>query len=206
MEKPINLRLRVAKLSIHDVGPVSLDIEHGECVGLSGPSGSGKTLILRAIADLEPHAGRIHLDGKEQAQVAAPVWRRRVAMLPAESAWWADTVSEHFVQADTKGFERLGFDAHILNWPVSRLSSGERQRLALLRLLENQPRLLLLDEPTANLDEKNTAKVEDLIRSYCKQTGAAAVWVGHQVAQLRRVANRFYSIVGGRFETAGEFL
>jgi ABC-type iron transport system FetAB ATPase subunit len=203
MEKPVTPRLRVDNLSIHDVGPVSLDIEKGECVGLSGPSGSGKTLFLKAIADMEPHGGRIHLDGTEQTQVSAPEWRRQVAMLPAESAWWADTVSDHFVRSDANGFDRLGFDAHILAWPVSRLSSGERQRLALLRLLENQPRLLLLDEPTANLDEENAANVEQLMRFYREKTGAAVVWVGHQTAQLHRVASRLFSMADGRLRAVG---
>ena len=203
MEKPVASRLRVDHLSIHDVGPVSLEIHKGECVGLSGPSGSGKTLFLKAIADMEPHGGKICLDGTEQALVFAPDWRRQVALLPAESAWWADTVSEHFVHSDANGFDRLGFDAHILTWPVSRLSSGERQRLALLRLLESQPRLLLLDEPTANLDEGNAASVEQLIRSYREETGAAVVWVGHQTAQLHRVASRFFTMEGGRLRAVG---
>jgi ABC-type iron transport system FetAB ATPase subunit len=203
MEKQIISRLRVDNLCIHDVGPVNLDIEKGECVGLSGPSGSGKTLLLRAIADMEPHGGSVHLDGAEQASMPAHAWRRRVALLPAESAWWADTVNEHFVQCDASRFDRLGFDADILTWPVARLSSGERQRLALLRLLESQPQLLLLDEPTANLDEHNTAKVEDLMRSYREENGAAMVWVGHQMAQLHRVANRFFKIAGGRLRGVG---
>jgi ABC-type iron transport system FetAB ATPase subunit len=203
MEKPLVPRLRVENLFIHDVGPVSLDIESGECVGLSGPSGSGKSLFLRAIADMEPHGGTIFLDGTEQALVNAPAWRRQVAFLPAESAWWSDTVGDHFANATASGFNRLGFDAGILTWPVSRLSSGERQRLALLRLLENRPRLLLLDEPTANLDEENSAKVEGLIRAYRHETGAAVVWVGHQRAQLYRVASRFYTISGGRLNALG---
>ncbi len=203
MEKPVIARLRVDNLFIHDVGPVNLDIANGECVGLCGPSGSGKTLLLRAIADMEPHGGRIHLDGTEQALVPAHVWRRQVALLPTESAWWADTVSEHFVRSDANGFDRLGFGADILTWPVSRLSSGERQRLALLRLLENQPRLLLLDEPTSNLDEDNAATVEELMRSYRAETGAAVVWVGHQMALLHRVAGRSFEMTGGRLMAVG---
>jgi len=203
MEKPLVPRLRVENLLIHDVGPVSLDIESGECVGLSGPSGSGKSLFLRALADMEPHGGTIFLDGKEQALITAPAWRRQVALLPAESAWWSDTVGDHFSQSDARGIGGVGLDERILTWPVSRLSSGERQRLALLRLLENRPRLLLLDEPTANLDEENSAKVEGLMRSYREETGAAVLWVGHQRAQLNRVASRFYTISGGRFNVLG---
>ncbi len=203
MEKPLVPRLRIDKLLIHDVGPVSLDIGKGECVGLSGRSGSGKSLLLRAIADMEPHGGTVCLDGIEQALIPAPAWRRQVALLPPESRWWFDTVGDHFATSDASALNRLGFDADILTWPVSRLSSGERQRLALLRLLENQPDLLLLDEPTANLDEDSSATVEGLIRSYCEETGAAVVWVGHQRAQLSRVASRFFTMERGRMIGGG---
>jgi ABC-type iron transport system FetAB ATPase subunit len=203
MEKQLIPRLRVDHLLIHHVGPISLDIDKGECVGLSGPSGSGKSLLLRAIADIEPHGGTICLDGTEQALVPAPAWRRQVALLPAESRWWSDTVGDHFVTAAAIGFNRLGLDPGILTWPVSRLSSGERQRLALLRLLESQPHLLLLDEPTANLDEVNSTKVEELIRSYREETGAAVVWVGHQRAQVYRVASRCFAMESGRMIDGG---
>lgn len=197
----MNPRLRVDSLCIHGVGPVSLDVAAGECVGLSGPSGSGKTLFLRAIADMEPHSGTVCLDGTEQTKVPGPAWRRRVALLPAESMWWFDTVGEHFLQPDPQEFQRLGLDTGILPWPVSRLSSGERQRLALLRLLQNRPRLLLLDEPTANLDPDNTERVECLTRTYREKTGAAALWIGHGKDQLRRVASRTFGMAAGRIRT-----
>lgn len=190
-------RLRVDHLGIHDIGPVSFDIDKGACVGLSGPSGSGKTLLLRAIADMEPHQGAVYLDGMNQAQVPAPAWRRQVALLPTESMWWFDTVGQHFSQVDSQLFDRLGLDAHIQTSPVARLSSGERQRLSLLRLLANHPQILLLDEPTANLDPDNTARIEDLLRSYRERTGAAVLWVGHQRTQLQRVAERIVELAGG---------
>lgn len=191
-------RLQVVDLRIHHVGPISMDVGAGECVGISGSSGSGKSLFLRAVADMEPHDGAVLLDGVAQPRIAAPDWRRQVALLPAESAWWFDTVGEHFAQADAPGWQGVGFDPQILAWPVSRLSSGERQRLALLRLLENRPHLLLLDEPTANLDEANTTKVENLIQDYRAKTGAAVLWVGHQRAQLQRVAGRVFRMAQGR--------
>ena len=105
MEKKIVPRLRVHNLFIHGVGPVSLDIEKGECVGLSGPSGSGKSLFLRAIADMEPHGGTTCLDGTEQALIPAAAWRRQVGLLLSESTWWSDTVGDHFVGVRCKRIE-----------------------------------------------------------------------------------------------------
>ncbi len=196
-------RLRVDRLRIHDVGPVSLSVDAGTCLGVSGPSGAGKTLLMRAIADMEPHGGRVYLDGTEQGQIPAPHWRRQVAFLPAESMWWFDTVGEHFLSFEANGFDRLGLESDILEWPVSRLSTGERQRLALLRLLQNRPCLLLLDEPTANLDSENTARVEDLVRGYREESGAGVLWIGHRQDQLQRVALRIVGLPGGRLESDG---
>lgn len=204
MEKQVIPRLRVIDLCLHNVGPFSLEVEKGACVGLSGPSGSGKSLFLRAIADLEVHTGNVYLDGKEQTQVLGPDWRRQVGLLPSESMWWFGTVGEHFSSvADERNMKRLGFDSDIWQWPISRLSSGERQRLALIRLLENRPRLLLLDEPTANLDEDNTRRVEALVNDYRLESGAAVLWVGHQKAQLDRIADRIIGLSAGRFIKLG---
>jgi ABC-type iron transport system FetAB ATPase subunit len=206
VEKQMNERLRVENLRFHGIGPISLVVASGECLGVSGPSGSGKTLMLRAIADMDNHSGFVYLDGREQAQMHAPEWRREVALLPAESMWWFETVGEHFVKVDSLPLGRLGFDSQILQWPVSRLSSGERQRLALLRLLENRPRILLLDEPTANLDPDNTASVEAVVERYREANGAAVLWVGHLPEQLQRVADRTIKLSDGRLESRGGVL
>lgn len=199
----MNERLRVENLRFHGIGPVSLAVAPGECLGVSGPSGSGKTLMLRAIADMDNHGGFVYLDGREQAQMHAPEWRREVALLPAESMWWFETVGEHFSKDDPLPLGRLGFDSQVFRWPVSRLSSGERQRLALLRLLENRPRILLLDEPTANLDPDNTARVEAVVKRYREANDAAVLWVGHLPEQLQRVADRTISLSDGRLESRG---
>ena len=84
----------------------------------------------------------------------------------------------------------LGFDPSVVDWTVSRLSSGERQRLAMFRLLENKPRVLLLDEPTANLDTENTLLVENMVAEYVSKHLAAAVWVSHDREQQQRLDTR----------------
>jgi len=202
MEKPLTPLLRVVDLRIHHIGPIRIEADAGGCLGICVPSGSGKSLFLRALADMDPHEGAVLLDGMAQDQMTAPQWRRQVALLPAESVWWFDTVGEHFASPEASAWQRMGFTAQIFSSPVSRLSSGERQRLALLRLLENRPSLLLLDEPTSNLDETNSARVEELIQSYRKETGAAVLWVSHQKAQLARVADRILNMSDGRLSAA----
>ena len=110
--------------------------------------------------------------------------------LPAESRWWGSTVAEHFERVDTQQLSRLGFEAPVSDWRVERLSSGERQRLGLARLFANRPRVLLLDEPTANLDPVNIHRVEQLVKDYLAEQQAACLWVTHSREQIARIADR----------------
>jgi ABC-type iron transport system FetAB ATPase subunit len=118
-------------------------------------------------------------------------------MLPAESQWWHDRVGPHFQGTDHERLLELGFEEEVMSWTVSRLSTGERQRLALLRLLANQPQALMLDEPTASLDSDNVSRVENLIARYRNETRAAVLWVTHDRDQARKVASHHYEIKDG---------
>lgn len=181
---------RIEGLTLHGGGPFDLHVERGECVGISGPSGVGKTLFLRAAADLDPRDGRVTLDDEDAASIPGHEWRRRVGLLPAESRWWADRVGNHFERIDARWLAQLGFGEETMEWAVRRLSSGERQRLALLRLLAVRPRVLLLDEPTANLDADNVGKVERILGEYRTMFAPPVLWVSHDPAQIDRVADR----------------
>jgi len=182
--------LNIAGLEVRHIGPFDLAIAPGECVVLTGPSGTGKSLLLRSVADLVPHRGQVCLNGRSCDLTPPPDWRKTVALLPSESRWWHDRVGEHFHGYDRGQLTRLGLDPSVMDWDVRRLSSGEKQRLALLRLLSNQPAALLLDEPTANLDRENTRKVESLLMDYKTARNVPLLWVSHDAEQSDRIADR----------------
>lgn len=179
-------------LVVADLPPTSFTLDAGEMLAVMGPSGSGKTLLLRALADLDPNVGDVRLDDRPRADFSGPAWRRRVVYVAAESGWWAERVGDHF--EDETAARHLctgaGLDAGALDWEVSRASSGERQRLALIRALVLRPPVLLLDEPTANLDAAAAARVEAMLREAVRRDGTAVVIVSHEPVQVERLGAR----------------
>lgn len=166
-----------------------------ELVTIVGPSGSGKSLLLRAVADLDAHQGEVWLQEQPQSAHDPREWRRQVAYVAAETAWWSTTVADHFMQIPAPGqLEKLGLQSDVMGWQIERLSSGERQRLGILRALVLQPAMVLLDEPTANLDHENTLAVEALITDYLQQQEAAAIWVSHDAKQRQRLGGKEISL------------
>lgn len=180
--------LRLEALCFPGFEPATLSLPAGGILVLRGASGSGKSRLLRAIADLDPNEGRVFLEGEAREGLPAPAWRRRVCYLATESGWWADKVGDHFAdwKAIADSLEDLGLPVDCRDWPVSRLSTGERQRLALLRALTIGPKVLLLDEPTGALDPEATAAVEKLVAGLCRE-GLGVIWVTHDPEQAERL-------------------
>jgi putative ABC transport system ATP-binding protein len=191
--------LQVRDLRTSILKPASFSLSAGEALAVRGPSGAGKTLLLRAVADLDPNEGVVILDGRDRSTIAGPEWRRLVGYVPAEPGWWADTVGEHFGQwtSALAIIRDLGFREETKSWPITRLSTGERLRLALVRALMMRPRVLLLDEPTAALDMASVAAVEALINARMR-TGLAVLWVTHDAEQAKRVAHRLLVVEAGK--------
>ena len=185
------LILQVRELRTNLLRPASLSLSAGECIAVRGPSGAGKTLLLRAIADLDPNEGVVCLNGRDRSTISGPEWRRLVGYVPAEPGWWANTVGEHFSEwkAAVVFVRDLGFPEEAKAWPITRLSTGERLRLALIRALTMRPKVLLLDEPTAALDPASVAAVESLIAVRVR-AGLAVLWVTHNAEQAKRNAQR----------------
>jgi ABC-type multidrug transport system ATPase subunit len=191
--------LTIHELQRSGLEVTGLDVGDGECVAVMGPSGAGKSLLLRAIADLDPNRGRISVNGAERERMAATEWRRKVGYVPAESGWWETRVADHFSDIPRAAalLADVGLSSDALDWPVGRLSTGEKQRLALIRALILDPAVLLLDEPTSALDEDTTQRVEQLLRSRLRQ-GVSIVLVTHDKRQAERLAARIVQIRNGR--------
>lgn len=182
-------------------GPFDFDVESGACIVIQGPSGAGKSVLLRMLADLDPHSGQALLDGQAAQAMSAPAWRARVLYQGAEPAWWEATPSAHFDDAQLDWaagqLAALGLRADILDADILHLSTGERQRLALLRSLARKPQVLLLDEPTAALDPDGVARVEAMLAG-CRAQGLTILMVSHSPEQAKRIATRTWRMEDGK--------
>ena len=141
------------------------------------------------LADLEPADGDLALDGIPIHDMPPTEWRRRVGLLPAEPVWWESTVGAHFPRDPGPLLAALALDPSLLKRAPATCSTGERQRLALARLLARDPQVLLLDEPTANLDAASARRVRALVADW-QAEGVPVLWVAHDDAELAEVASR----------------
>lgn len=191
-------RLRAQAIGSAVVASTDITLQAGQCLVVEGPSGAGKTRLLRLLADLDEGQGEAWLDGQARSAMPAPQWRRQVLYQAAEPAWWEATVMAHFPadqheRAVTLA-QRLALGEDRLHADLAQLSTGERQRAALVRSLLMQPLVLLLDEPTSALDAANVARVEDLLRDAMSQ-GMALLLVTHAQEQARRLGNGTLQVV-----------
>ena len=186
--------LRLHEFQALILKPLNIEIKD-EFVCLSGPSGAGKSLLLRAITDLIIHQGEAYLDENKCSEINPVQWRKWVGFLPAESAWWMDKVGDHFSNKNNPYLTLLNLPADCLNWDVARCSTGEKQRLAIARLLAQQPKVLLLDEPTASLDSDSVTCVETLIKNYANEFHVPVIWVSHNEVQIKRLKDREFKII-----------
>jgi ABC-type dipeptide/oligopeptide/nickel transport system ATPase subunit len=201
--------LRVEKLKIAGLPPLSFEVGDGECMGIEGPSGSGKTRLARALADLEQANGHILINGAEKNETPPTEWRCLVRYLSAEPGWWTDTPREAF-PSDARSASKLqrllkslNLSETLLDQPIAVLSTGERQRLAIARALLDEPPVIVLDEPTSALDQKNTALVEELLR-HRMLSGNSVLLISHDQAQIERLSDLRLQLAPLEPETVGQ--
>jgi ABC-type iron transport system FetAB ATPase subunit len=199
-----DIRLQVTGLRSPLIGPVTYTL-NCQPIAITGPSGAGKSLLLRMIADLDPNEGEVWLEGQRRADLPAPVWRRQVIYCAAETGWWHADVGAHFSPKTRAIVETataaIALPPGILQAQVQRLSSGERQRLVLLRALAQEPKVLLLDEPTGALDHETTLQVEALLRERIAE-GLGVILVTHEAKQVERLGAMHFRLQAGALKPA----
>jgi tungstate transport system ATP-binding protein len=192
---------------------IDLQVEEGEVMALIGPTGSGKTTLLRLIDLLEePSCGAILLEGRDVSRLLERerlMLRRRMAMVFQKPVMFKASVKENVSYGlKVRGIKALGKVDLLLkavglqgyaHRDATTLSGGEMQRIALARALIVEPELLLLDEPTANLDPRSTASVEELIRGL--QT--TVIMATHNMNQCKRLSDRVAVLHEGRLAAVG---
>jgi putative ABC transport system ATP-binding protein len=187
---------------------VCIEVRPGDRLALTGPSGSGKTVLLRSLALLDAHdAGSIEWDGRILRGEAAPAFRKEVVYLHQRPALFEGTVEDNFRHPFAlkshagKRFDRarvagilgsLKRDENFLGKSSRDLSGGEAQIVALVRCLQLDPTMLLLDEPTASLDRATAAAVEELLHRWQEESPRerGVLWVSHDFEQIRQVGFR----------------
>lgn len=201
-------------------GRTVLDIDHlhiraGEVFAVVGPSGAGKSTLLRLLNFLEPPtAGRIEFDGQLVNGNHLPLMLRRQVTTVFQRPVLLNTSVEgnvayglrlRGVQGDGRVRELLKLVglSELAKAPARQLSGGEAQRVALARALAIEPRVLLLDEPTANLDPYNVGLIEGIVADVNRRQGTTVVLVTHNVFQARRLAQWAALLLDGRVVEVG---
>jgi putative ABC transport system ATP-binding protein len=204
------------RTAVRAVDDVSFEARPGEVTLVMGPSGSGKTTLLTMVGGLlRPTSGRVTIGGVELTGLQArelPRVRREVVGFVfqtfnlLESLTAAENVEVALNIAGTTGaearrraeglLESAGLRGR-LDFKARDLSGGEKQRVSIARALANRPRLLLADEPTANLDSEHGREVMDLLRALAREGDRGAVVVSHD-ERLRRIADRVLWLEDGR--------
>jgi tungstate transport system ATP-binding protein len=212
------LKKEYAQRAIVDVE--ELEIHTGEILALVGPSGAGKSTLLRLLNFLEtPTSGKIVYQGHStngnlsintRRQVTT-VFQRPILLRASVRANVAYGLGLRGRRGDGRIDEmlaRVGL-SELTNAPAHKLSGGEMQRVALARALVIDPQVLLLDEPTANLDPYNVGLIEEIVREQNRTRQITIVLVTHNVFQAKRLAQRIGLMLGGRLievkETAAFF-
>lgn len=192
------------------VEDVTMEVEAGDVFVVFGPSGAGKSTLLRLLNRLdEPTSGTVLLQGEDYRTIPPRSLRQRVGLVPqqptliegtvADNVTWGARLRGAEIDAEWRDelLERLGL-AGTQDRDADDLSGGEAQRVSLARTLFNEPEILLLDEPTANLDAEAASRVETLLADVMDAYSLTAVLVTHDADRARRLGMRGLRLEDGR--------
>ena len=197
---------------------VSLSIEKGEILAIIGPTGAGKTTLLRLIDQLDrPASGKVLFHGGEVTPRLRTTVRRHISMVLQKPVVFDTSVYDNVAyplkvrRYDRKAIPEkvntmlrtVGLDGYQKR-KARTLSGGETQKVALARALVTDPQLLLLDEPTANLDPMSLNSIEELILRFNRDNGTAIVIATHEMAQGQRLAHRIGVMMEGELIQVGK--
>lgn len=223
----IRLRLEVRGVSFsYESTPILEDatfsVEQSEFLGVMGPNGSGKTTLLRCICRvLEPRVGTILIDGRDLKKFSRSEVAKSVGVVPQSPVVDAAfTVFEIVLMGRTSRIRRFEAESakdlgaveeamkmtdtlHLSNRTFDELSGGERQRVIIARALAQEPKILLLDEPTVHLDIKYQLEVLELIEKLNEQKGIVIVAVFHDLNLASQHCDRIILLHNGRIEAIG---
>jgi iron complex transport system ATP-binding protein len=195
---------------------LSFDVRPGETFGVIGPNASGKTTLVRLLSRvLTPSGGRMLLEGEDLGRFGRPAVARQIAVVPQDVPHgFPHTVEQlvlmgRFPRAPRRFFEsvedraaaRRAMEAvgvlDLRGALLDRLSGGERQRVMLARALAQEPRLLILDEPTAHLDLRYQAECAGLLRRLSREGRLTVVLVSHDLGFAAELSDRLLLMSGG---------
>jgi iron complex transport system ATP-binding protein len=189
---------------------LSLDLAEGELVALVGPNGSGKTSLLHALAGIGRPSGTVEIAGTEASRLPPPQRSRLLSYLPATRDLHWPLAARDAVALSGAGDEEIARAMAALELEpfarrrMDRLSTGERSRVLLARALAPSPRLLLLDEPTANLDPLWQLRLGDLLTAEIRGTSRAALVAMHDLDAAAAFADRLIVMHEGRIAAMGD--
>ena len=201
---------------------ISFEAGEGEFIGLIGPNGSGKTTLLKIIDGiLKPRVGSVYLDCKRISELDPRELARELAMVPQTADLSFDlkvfdvvmmgrypylgklSFEREVDEEKVRFWMRLTNTLHLAERSIKEVSGGERQRVLIARALAQEPRILLLDEPTSNLDVCYQIEIMNLLKELVKKLGLTIICAIHDLNLAARYSDKIILINGGRIKGIG---